>query len=286
MQAKVWLLALCLAAGAAFGQSDQSAPASSKSSNSDAESSSSPRARAKARAKQKREEIKEENYIRTFSAGATFSPLVMSLIRKDSTSSTTTSGTTTITVEETKYSTSNKSQRAGFGVTGQVMISDRVGIAVAGIMRRMGYTLDYSVSTTTTKGTTIKISTVSTHEDTRARVIDVPVTMRYFTKNRHDPGPRVFFDLGGAVRHVSGAKTIINATDADGNLTCCTTDPVKPTHKITGGVVAGMGVYLIDPVGLRVVPEVRYTRWLSEAYTGDSRRTIRNQVEVLLTFSF
>ena len=264
MHVKVWVLCACLAGGAVFGQSDSG-------------STPSP-------APAKKKTFKEENYVRRFSFGITGSILGMQVMKKDSKTDTT--NPTSVTTIDTSFNTAGKSQRIGYGVTGQVAINDHFAVAVSGIIRRIGYTFDTTTTTTTIKGYSITSTSVSSHEDTRARLYDFPVAVRYYNKNRHDPGPRVFIELGGALRKVNHINTTINNTATDGTLTCCTTTPARPANSLVRGALAGFGVYLIDPVGIRVIPEIRYTRWLNETFKSDTTRMQRNQVEVLLTFSF
>jgi hypothetical protein len=47
-----------------------------------------------------------------------------------------------------------------------------------------------------------------------------------------------------------------------------------------------MGLQLIDPFGIRVVPEVRYTRWLDDMFYYQSTITQRNQIEAVISLSF
>jgi hypothetical protein len=51
-------------------------------------------------------------------------------------------------------------------------------------------------------------------------------------------------------------------------------------------VEGGAGVQLIDPVGIRVVPEVRYTRWLNPLIDDYTAHSQRNQVEGSLSLTF
>ncbi len=268
MQAKVWVLCACLSGGVLLGQTNP-APSSSDS---------SPKP-APAKAK-----FKEESYVRRFSIGITGSVMGLAPIRKDSDDVTT--DVNSATTLEVAHNTVGMSQRLGFGLTGQVAVTDHFAINVAAIVRKVGYTLDTTQTTTTIKGLTITTNTISSHEDTRARFLDFPVTIRYYNKNRHDPGPRVFFEIGGALRKVNHLNTFTNNTDTEGNLTCCTVNPSPTAHSTAKGAVGGFGVYLIDPVGIRVIPEIRYTRWMNDIFNANTTRMQRNQVEAIISFSF
>jgi hypothetical protein len=59
-----------------------------------------------------------------------------------------------------------------------------------------------------------------------------------------------------------------------------------PFKKNTIGFTAGIGGQFIDDFGIRAIPEVRYTRWISQPFEGIHGNTRVNQVEVVLTFAF
>jgi hypothetical protein len=130
------------------------------------------------------------------------------------------------------------------------------------------------------------VTTTSTHDDTRGRLLDVPVMVRYFGKSRHVPGPRWFAELGAAWRDATSFRTSMDSTDATGVVTCCTAEPTVPTHRSALGYVVGAGLQFIDPFGIRVVPEVRYTRWKDEIFSNLSTHTQQNQLEANITLSF
>ncbi len=43
---------------------------------------------------------------------------------------------------------------------------------------------------------------------------------------------------------------------------------------------------LIDEVGIRVVPGVRYTRWMGETFKSPATATQRNQIEAMISLTF
>ncbi len=223
-------------------------------------------------------------YVRRFSAGATLSVVGLSLV---SGGSNTVTNSTTVS---TAYDSSSVSSRIGYGATVQVAVTDRFAVAIGGYLRKMGYTLTTTVTTTTTTSLngvlTPTSSSTSTQEDTRNRAIDIPVLVRYYSKGRHVPGARWFIDGGGAFRDAIDFRTSVSATDASGNTTCCTNVSTVPTHKTSPGAVVGAGFQLIDPFGIRVIPEVRYTRWFDPTFEGVTARSQRNQIEATLTLGF
>ncbi|HTS48696.1 MAG TPA: hypothetical protein VMH05_12175 [Bryobacteraceae bacterium] len=227
-------------------------------------------------------------YVRRLAIGATLSVLGLSPV-KGSSSSTTTNVNAATTVE-TDLSSSGASSRIGYGLTAQAAITEHFAVAVGGFLRRLGYIESNTQTTTVTtfinavpQTTT---TTTSTRVDARARVVDVPITLRWYGKGRHERGGRWFVEGGGAWRDVENFKSSLSAIDASGNATCCTFGTAQPTHHQARGVVAGVGAQFIDPFGIRVIPEVRYIRWLTPTFDDSTTHTQRNQVEAELTLSF
>jgi hypothetical protein len=224
------------------------------------------------------------SFVRRFSAGATLSVLALSTIRGG------TSQVTNSTSVSTDYTTSNSSSRIGYGITLQAGLTDHFAVAAGIYYRKIGYQFGTSVNTITnivSGGIVIPTtSTTSTHDDTRAHLFDVPFVLRYYGKSRHTPGPRWFVEAGGAWRDATSFRTSEDSTDASGVQTCCTSIPTTPAHRNARGFVAGAGLQFIDPFGIRVVPEVRYTRWVNQIFDAFTTHTQQNQIEANFTLSF
>ncbi len=220
-------------------------------------------------------------YVRRFSAGATLSVQGLTSV---------TGGSSTVTASpnlSTDYTTKGASQRIGYGITGQVVITNHFAVTAGALLQRIGYqfTTSVTVGTPTFSGGTT-FTTTSTHEDTRARLIEVPLLLRYYGKSRHEKGPRWFAEGGGAWRDVNRIRTSIDATDANGKVTCCTSTPAQPAHHNSLGYSAGAGLQLIDPLGIRVVPEVRYIRWRDPIFNNQTTHMQKNQVEAGISLTF
>ena len=190
----------------------------------------------------------------------------------------------------TQYQTKGASERIGYGVTIQGRVTDHFYVDLSGILRRIGYQLTTTVSTTTTSvlnGTTFPVtSTTSTHEDTRARLVDIPVVLRYYGTGKRPGSVRWFLEAGGAWRLANDIRTSLDSTDASGNLTCCTYTPTVPQNRHSIGIIAGAGLQFVDEFGIHVVPEVRYTRWQSPIFNNFTTNTQRNQVEANISLTF
>jgi len=223
-------------------------------------------------------------YLRRFSGGGTLSVLGLRLITNGS------ANVTNSSTVSTAYDTEGASSRIGYGVTGQLMATDHIAVVLAGILRRIGYQFNSTVSTTTNtivgSVLTPTTSTTSTHEDTRGRLIDVPALVRYYNIDRHTKGGRWFVEGGGAFREIGSIRTSISSTDSGGTVTCCTDTAVKPAHRNARGFVGGAGAEFIDPFGIHVVPEVRYTRWTNSIFESVTTNTQRNEVEAGVSLTF
>ena len=190
----------------------------------------------------------------------------------------------------TQYQTTGASERIGYGVTLQGRITTHFYVNLSGLLRHIGYQLTTTVSTTTTSvlnGTSFPVTTTtSTHEDTRARLIDIPLLLRYYGTGKRPGSPRWFLEAGGSWRLANDIRTSIDSTDASGNLTCCTFTPTVPEHRSAIGMVAGAGIQLVDEFGIHVVPEVRYTRWVNQVFNNLTTHTQQNQVEADISLTF
>ncbi len=211
--------------------------------------------------------------------------LGFSLIPGKSDSITNTAGTI-----NTEDQTTGASSRIGYGITGQVRITNHFAVDLSAIYRRIGYELNNTVTATTTtilNGiTTSTTSTTSTHQDTRAHLFDIPLELRYYSSARRPDGPRWFVEGGGAWRVSTGIRTSTDVTDTSGVTTCCTNTPVTPAHHSTIGMVGGAGIQLIDPLGIHVVPEVRYTRWMDQIFQNGTTTTTQNQLDASISLTF
>jgi hypothetical protein len=226
---------------------------------------------------------KPEAFVRRFSAGATLTVLGLSLVPAGSKDI-----VTTTPPVDALYTTTGASQRIGYGATVQAMITGHFGLDVSLFARRIGYKLNTDIYTGVDDPNTVQDERIHTvlNEDTRAHIYDLPVVVRYYVKERHTPGPRFFVEGGGALRRISNLRSSRDITDNSGTYTCCTFTPAVPARRTVRGLVVGAGVQLNDPIGIRVVPEVRYTRWVGQTFSSPGVDTRRDQVEGMLSLTF
>lgn len=119
-------------------------------------------------------------------------------------------------------------------------------------------------------------------ERTRARIFDFPVLVRY-TGHRFLWSRYAFYELGGTLRYTSSLN--VHETAADGNgYFCCAVPTGTRFKRETEGVTVGTGLVFKDDFGIKSAPEIRYTRYLNTAIAGPTVGTMRNQLEIALTF--
>ncbi len=221
-------------------------------------------------------------YVRTFSAGLSLNWLGLTSIKNGSYSSTQTSPPVSTTA-----STTGGSERFGGGVQVQFAFLDHYAVNVGLIYRQASYAL----SMDTYEGVDI-ISTPQderklTSVDERTRVIyyDLPVLVRYYWQRHDEKGPRWFFEGGGTMRTTRNIRTSRSTILPDGTIVADSNQAV-PTNKKIYGATTGVGAQFIDPFGIRVVPEFRYTRWLGYTWNNLSTVSQRNQIEAVLSITF
>ncbi len=121
-------------------------------------------------------------------------------------------------------------------------------------------------------------------ERTRANYLDFPALVKYagphFRWSKYS-----FYEAGATVRYLYSYK-LQQAANNGFDYYCCAPPSTTGIRKTTEGVVVGTGVTGRDDFGIVVSPEVRYTRWMSNTFTSPTIGTMRNQLEVTISFGF
>jgi hypothetical protein len=184
-------------------------------------------------------------------------------------------------------STSAASRLSG-GATIEVDLTERISVSLDVLYRKVGYNavtdIIEGVDDPETSLVDERVIT-SRFESTRANYWDVPVVVRVYHLDRSDPRPRAFFDLGVALRRVSNVRTYRRNVDPDESVHIDET-AVEPAHSSAPGIVVGGGFQFRGASGIRITPEARYTRWLSNTFDASPTRSTTNQVELLLGITF
>lgn len=223
---------------------------------------------------------KRINYVRRLSLGVGVSVIVLDTINNGDKSI-----TTTTPPASGNHSTTAVRKRVGYNGTLQVALTNRFAVTIGAVVRRVAFTRNGEVLSGVDNPTTAIDDRryANIFEDTRARFIDIPVTVRYFGKNRTRPGHRWFLEGGVVQRNVSNVKSTVTTVLGAEEPGCC--NPTKATNGVRG-VIAGFGGQLIDPFGIRVVPSVRYTRWMGQTFNSFSTVSKKNQIEAMITIGF
>jgi hypothetical protein len=177
--------------------------------------------------------------------------------------------------------------RLGYGVTAQIAFFKRFALAGNLIVRHVEYNAHLDVLTGSPPATGAvdkRVQTIS-DENTTARYYDLPVMVRYYGKDRQVKGWRWFGEAGGALRRVSHIETTLQTTVGSADMVT-TNVAARPANNTIKGGVAGFGLQFIDPIGIRVVPEVRYTYWFQNTWDQISTVSRRNQLEVNISLTF
>lgn len=184
-----------------------------------------------------------------------------------------TSSSTNSTTGEQITSTSANGQ-AGAGVTLNARLFRGYWISLGAIYRFAGYDTNDAVN-----------SNATYVERTRARLIDFPAMIRY-TGPHFRWSKYSFYEIGGALRYATHIQLAQAATDENGNYFCCAPASTTGIKRMTEGAVIGTGISGRDDFGIIVSPEVRYTRWMGNTFSSPTVATMRNQLEVTVSFGF
>lgn len=185
--------------------------------------------------------------------------------------------TTTQTVPATfNIQTSNNYMKVGFGPSVEFAVTRRFTLVGELLYHRVNYTQTTQIS----QGT----SNTGITENTRAIYWDFPVMVRF--RGLRDEGlfAHVYFDGGAALREAGSIKSNFLINNPNGTTTTSNT-PVRPRTALPGAVV-GSGLHFVDDFGIRVEPELRYTRWFGRTFDSESTRSSPNQIEVSVAFTF
>jgi hypothetical protein len=130
----------------------------------------------------------------------------------------------------------------------------------------------------------------SISQDTRADYWDIPLVARYYINHVKAPHGLGWlsqtYALGGlSYRHVSNIRTGTATTFPDGS-TSYNEIPVAPGHRNLIGATGGLGYKLFEYGKFKSTTEARYTRWFGYTFQGPAYQSLKNQVEIGLSFTY
>lgn len=228
------------------------------------------------------ERLEQKAYVRKVSLGISLNIVPMNLFPKQNL----VEKLTTTPPVENDSAVDPKSNRFGIGITAQVAVTQRWAVAVSPTIRKVAFhAFIQSYSGVDNSSTFIdERALTQINEDTTARFLDIPVVLRRYSKSRFESGKRWFVETGPVMRMTSRVRTDLDIVPPKGDR-FKKSEPLQ-YNKNSVGVTAGFGAQFIDDFGIRAIPEVRYTRWLSKPFDSVHGNTRVNQLEVVLTFAF
>ncbi len=191
------------------------------------------------------------------------------------------SKTSTNTLSDTasfKSQNENLGNRFALGAEAHFQFLRRWGAATGFQFR----TADFRLTNTTT----VNSKDAIVKERTRFQAWEAPLLVRRFNKPHDETGWRWFYQAGPSLRRITNVRSERQTTATDGKVTCCDETPAATKNTTALGFTAGAGLTSRDQFGVRVTPELRYTRWMQRSFDHTAARSSVNQIEVVLGFYF
>lgn len=174
----------------------------------------------------------------------------------------------------------------GYGITAEYQITSSFGIAADLLFHQVRYEMLNNIRTgvRNPNSTVDNRRVIQIREKTRAQFFDLPVIVRWRPTDEYGDPARWFLGLGPTVRQARNVRSSWEQTQPiiDNPIT----SGVAPhTRHIYGATVAA-GITAKDDFGIRITPEVRYTRWVGQSFSNFAARTNRHQLQILLGITF
>lgn len=177
------------------------------------------------------------------------------------------------------FTTTSKSAHVGLGPSFEFQLTPKLTLNTELLYLRVRY----QQVTDTFVGTERRKTTYT--ENTKASYWDLPVLLR--RQGFSDEGWRgkLYVAGGGTLRQVRNIRTGNEFAYYAGNSGYDEL-ATRPSRRNTVGATAAAGFRLVDDFGVKVTPEVRYTRWFGSTFSSGSTRSPRGQVEIGIGFTF
>lgn len=174
----------------------------------------------------------------------------------------------------------------GYGVTAEVQITTSFGIAADLLYHKVRYEMlnNIRVGVRNPASTIDTRPVVQIREKTRAQFIDLPVIVRWRPTDEYGDPARWFLGLGPTVRQARNVRTTNEQTQP--RIDNPFNNNVAPFTKHIYGATVAAGITAKDDFGIRITPEVRYTRWVGQNFSNFAARTNRHQLQVLIGITF
>ena len=222
------------------------------------------------------EEEEQPRFLRRFSVGLRASIFTLNLLNSATVTSTPNSETVIAQTNTPAY------QRLGGGVTLEYAATRRILVSVDLLYHYFAYSAETDTGVSLPDGTTQNTSSI---ENTHAGYFDLPFIVRYSTLPAKVASARVFIGLGGSLRRVNDIHTTTTTLNADSTTTISYV-PRTPAHPTAYGAVATAGFRVKDEFGIKITPEVRYIRWLTNLFDGWPAQQKKNELQVVIGLTF
>lgn len=182
-----------------------------------------------------------------------------------------------VTAGNGTYTTEPGGPRAAGGGLIQFGFRERFAVAGQVLLRRA----TFETNSTFTSG-----AIASSQDFSAADFWETPFTLRRYSRPHSEAGARWFWEGGPVLRFTRNIRSSLLTTDTASKTVCCDERPITAQHSAAIGLTVGAGYQLVDQFGLRLVPQLRYTRWLQPAFDQSSIVTRSNQIEAGFAITF
>ena len=133
-------------------------------------------------------------------------------------------------------------------------------------------------------GTDNRPLTILTDNST-ANYWDVPMLVRFHNLRESGKFKRIYPLVGGTYRHIGRVRTGNDTVNADSS-TLYNEIPDVPNRTNLFGITGGIGFRLVDELGVKIIPEIRFTRWIGTGFMGQSYSSSPNQASAGIGITF
>lgn len=204
----------------------------------------------------------------------------LSILFNDLMNTETLSSSTSEPVFQLTNATTSTSNQLGAGGSIEFALLERLSIALELLYRKAGYKSNLETSL----GETDPVVTRK-FERTRTDYWDFPLVLRFYDASRSERPSRTFLEAGFAIRRVTHIRTFSEVLLPD-KTSAISEAPAVPRNSTLPGIVLGGGFQLAGSSPVKVIPQIRYTRWLGNTFNSPPTLSRRNQFELLLGIAF
>ena len=188
---------------------------------------------------------------------------------------------------DTTYTGSTESPKVGFGPTLEFRLTNHISVGAEGIFHRIQYkeVKEIRDGATPASGATDSRRVATFTETTRANTWEVPILARYYGFRERGIFSRLYAAGGISFRRTTNIRTGNEISNFD-TTTDYNEKPATPSKPNQMGGVVGFGIRFIDNIGIRIAPEVRYTRWQGYNFSGTSYKAVQQDIQGGISVSF